>query len=247
MPTLLRILKRTGIEPRDDRNAAVHHGRRVRFDLEKAAKLYVDNEWNAERIGELLGVNASTILRRLRESGVMIRHHNDTKRGKPNHRRIDLDPQLVALEYAKQDADIKSLMAMFGVTKSIIRRAFDAAGVETKKRDRDGAKNPNWRPDLTAEERALRRDSAKQTKWRIQVYERDGYKCQRCGDAQGGNLNAHHVEAHCQNTKDRNDPDNGITLCVECHRGFHRAYGLRGFGRKQLAEWLENYRTKNAA
>lgn len=237
-PTLLSLLARAGIEPRDDRNGVIHLSRRVAFDLKKATNLYLDHEWNCDRIGGLLGVNGCTIRRRLRESGVKIRHQNDTKRGRPSGRRIELDQDLVAAEYAKEGATVRTLNAVFGVTDEIIRRTLASAGIEIKKRDRDGAKNPNWRPDLTADERAARRDSAKQAKWRVLVYERDGYACQRCGDDKGGNLNAHHIEAHCENFKDRNNLDNGVTLCIECHRQFHRVYGLRDFGRPELAEFL---------
>lgn len=241
MPTLLRMLIRANIEIRDNRNKCVHPSRRVSLDLEKATSLYVENEWNCYRIGDLLGVSGCTVRRRLRESGVRIRHHNETKRGKPNHRRIDLDPSVVAIEYAKADATVRSLETLFDVNGEIIRRALAVVGIETKKRDRDGAKNPNWRDDLTAEERANRRDSAKHAKWRVEVYERDGFKCQRCWDDRGKNLNAHHIEAHCQNRPDRHNPDNGITLCVSCHREFHRRYGLRDFGRIQLEEYLSGY------
>lgn len=242
MPTLLRMLVRFGIDARDDRLGAVHHSRRARFDLEEATRQYVREKANCYDIGDRMGVHACTVRRRLRESGIRIRHHNETKRGKPSHRRIDLDPSLVSAEYTKAGASIRSLNYMFGVSDDIIRRALKAAGVEVKKRDRTGAKNPNWRPHLTAEERALRRDSAKMAKWRMQVYERDGFKCQRCGDSRGGNLNAHHIEAHCENKAERDNPDNGITLCVGCHREFHSAYGTRGFGRVELGIFLSGHR-----
>lgn len=243
-PTLLRLLAEHGIEPRDDRGGAVHTSRRSSFDVAKAAKLYIDYEWNCYRIGNLLGVHGDTVRRRLRESGVKIRHHNDTKRGKSSHRLIVLDAAAVAKAYSELWY-VQAVAEKFDVTESVIRRTLKIAGVKVE-RDRCGHKNPNWRPDLTAEERAARRDSAQQTKWRIRVYERDGYTCQRCGDDRGGNLNAHHIEAHCENVRDRNNVDNGVTLCVECHRQFHREYGLRDFGRPELVAFLADFNRRAA-
>jgi len=59
------------------------------------------------------------------------------------------------------------------------------------------------------------------TLWRTAVYERDRYTCQRCG-AKGGQLNAHHIVPWCLSPAQRFDIDNGITLCVKCHRLEHR-------------------------
>ncbi len=54
-------------------------------------------------------------------------------------------------------------------------------------------------------------------KWRMAVYERDGFKCQCCSKV-GGELNAHHILSWHGYPEKRFDVDNGITLCVDCHR-----------------------------
>ncbi len=54
-------------------------------------------------------------------------------------------------------------------------------------------------------------------RWRIAVYERDGFKCQCC-DKVGGGLHAHHILSWHAYPDKRYDIDNGITLCVDCHR-----------------------------
>ncbi len=245
--TLFNNLKRYGIDARDDRAGSIHKGRRSKFNLSEAARLYINDLMNCNDIGARFGCSGDVIRRRLRESGVKIRHHNDTKRGRTSPHLIKLDAALVAKAYSDESATVKDVALKFGVNTSIIRRTLIEAGVEIKFKNRVGERNPRWRHDLTAEERATRRDMFKQAKWRTVVYERDGFECQRCGDDRGHNLNAHHIEAHCENKKDRFNPENGITLCVTCHRGFHRKYGLRGFGRKELAEHLVSYRKSVAA
>jgi predicted phage replisome organizer len=63
------------------------------------------------------------------------------------------------------------------------------------------------------------RNSDAYKQWRKDVYERDGYKCQKCGTMK--ELQAHHIE-HWKNNKDlRYDVNNGITLCRRCHLEAH--------------------------
>ncbi len=57
--------------------------------------------------------------------------------------------------------------------------------------------------------------------WRKAVYERDGYTCQLCG-SRGVKLNAHHKMQYAHFPELRYAIDNGITLCVPCHKAIHR-------------------------
>ncbi len=79
------------------------------------------------------------------------------------------------------------------------------------------------------------RKIAMYTEWRNAVYARDNYTCQLCGDATGGNLNAHHIDRfidiimrnHITNLQEAReckelwDISNGIALCDICHRKVH--------------------------
>jgi 5-methylcytosine-specific restriction endonuclease McrA len=58
-------------------------------------------------------------------------------------------------------------------------------------------------------------------RWRDAVYARDGYTCQDCGDAKGGNLQAHHVKSFADHPALRFDVSNGKTLCRDCHERLH--------------------------
>jgi hypothetical protein len=65
------------------------------------------------------------------------------------------------------------------------------------------------------------RRSVEYREWREQVFRRDGYTCQDCGDNKGGNLNAHHIRSFSEFSELRLDISNGITLCKDCHRKRH--------------------------
>lgn len=65
------------------------------------------------------------------------------------------------------------------------------------------------------------RTTKKYKDWRNDVFERDNYTCQKCGE-KGGELNAHHIKSWANYKEKRFDLDNGLTLCVECHKKVHR-------------------------
>jgi hypothetical protein len=92
-------------------------------------------------------------------------------------------------------------------------------------------------PNITDEERELKRNLRANTEWRTSVYERDNYTCKCCG-VRGRKLNAHHIFNFADNPNVRTDVDNGITLCVECHYDFHKQYGKRNTTDAQLRAFI---------
>ena len=59
--------------------------------------------------------------------------------------------------------------------------------------------------------------------WGLVVKRRDGLKCTWCDESDFEKLRAHHIihKIFCTK-KEALDPDNGITLCKECHKEQHR-------------------------
>ena len=57
--------------------------------------------------------------------------------------------------------------------------------------------------------------------WRYDVFLRDGFTCQKCGDDKGGNLEAHHIKSFSKYPKLRFIINNGITYCKDCHKLEH--------------------------
>lgn len=104
-----------------------------------------------------------------------------------------------------------------------------------------GKNNPMYNPNKTDEERIQNRNIDGYNEWVRQVYSRDSYTCQCCGDNKGGNLNAHHILNYMEHKTLRIDANNGITLCKSCHRDFHKKYGYKNNTREQLKEFLDKY------
>jgi len=108
-----------------------------------------------------------------------------------------------------------------------------------------GSKNPNWKGGITPVYDLIR-SSVKMHNWVLGVFKRDGFKCVRCGDSKGGNLNAHHKKLFSvllseailifktMNQYDAAmsysplwDLGNGETLCVDCHKIEHKKRGAK--------------------
>lgn len=103
-----------------------------------------------------------------------------------------------------------------------------------------GEKSHLYDPTIPQEEREKGRwlFSAELQKWRMDVYFRDDFTCQCCFDKNKKNLNAHHLNGYHWDVKNRFNPDNGITLCEECHSDFHKKYGRRNNTKEQFNKYM---------
>ena len=81
------------------------------------------------------------------------------------------------------------------------------------------------------------RDSKEFDLWRGAVFARDDWICQKCGQ-KGEQLHPHHIFNFATYLDLRFAINNGITLCQECHREFHKQYGQRNNTEEQINEFL---------
>lgn len=100
-----------------------------------------------------------------------------------------------------------------------------------------GENNGMYNANLTQEERERGRKYTEYYAWRTSVFERDSYTCQCCL-RKGGKLNAHHIHNYATHRELRTEVVNGITLCYECHTGFHIKYGRFNNNEEQLKEFI---------
>lgn len=70
---------------------------------------------------------------------------------------------------------------------------------------------------------AIRR-SANYLEWRKTIFERDNFTCLKCEDT-GGRLSPHHLFSFKEYPEKRLEVSNGATVCLDCHKKFHREFG----------------------
>ncbi len=89
-----------------------------------------------------------------------------------------------------------------------------------------GEKHYNWKGGITKQNRLLR-SRAEWKEWREKVFKRDNYMCQKCASKSGDDgyvrLEPHHIFRIHKLIKHNLlkhifNVDNGITLCVDCHK-----------------------------
>lgn len=100
-----------------------------------------------------------------------------------------------------------------------------------------GTNHRNWNLDLTNEERIINRDFLAYKVWRKSVYERDNYLCRICKNSNNNKLNAHHINNYADFPKLRTELSNGITLCINCHKSFHKLFGQKKNTTDQFMEF----------
>lgn len=114
----------------------------------------------------------------------------------------------------------------------------------TTKARMSGKNNHNYRHDLTKEERKdlenNRKLCPKHAKWRKKVFIRDNYTCKCCGQ-RGVELHAHHIYSYHLHKKLRYVTSNGVTLCKNCHKKFHKIYTNKNNTKKQFTEFIKNH------
>lgn len=98
----------------------------------------------------------------------------------------------------------------------------------------------NWKGGITPERNQMYYSKEYQT-WRSGVFERDGYKCVKCGNGKSGVFRAHHVYNFSEFEHLRTNIDNGITFCYKCHEAFHVTFGYTHNNLNQIIDFLLFY------
>ena len=98
-----------------------------------------------------------------------------------------------------------------------------------------GENGNNWKGGISSLI-LLVRSNYKNRQWRSDVYTRDNFICQECGDSKDGKLFAHHIQSlsfllqkyeittleGAMGCEELWNINNGISLCEECHRRIHK-------------------------
>lgn len=90
-----------------------------------------------------------------------------------------------------------------------------------------GPDNKLWKGNKTERRNAMERIEYKT--WRATVFKRDDHTCVICGK-QEIKVEAHHIKKWANDEKLRYDPENGVTLCKDCHKsitGIEESFEVR--------------------
>jgi hypothetical protein len=105
-------------------------------------------------------------------------------------------------------------------------------------RSRYGSSNPNYNPRLTDDDRWGARNIPGYDDWARAVKEINDFRCASCGLSPSGRLVSHHLYSYRAYGDSRLDIANGVCMCLDCHREFHKSYGFGGNTPEQFQEFL---------
>jgi hypothetical protein len=149
--------------------------------------------------------------------------------------RVENNDRGSAMFLCRCDCGAEKVVAGYKLRVTDPKLRTHSCGCYNKEVRPKGRDHYKWDDSLTDEDRAKKHRGDEE--FRVAVFERDGYVCQVCA-AMGGVLNAHHKDNWRDFPEERFDPDNGITLCEECHQKFHKDCGYKHNTAAQFVKWL---------
>lgn len=190
------------------------------FTKELANKWYVEERLSTPDIAVLLGLNKKSywaINKKLNKYNICIR---DKKERITTH----------VINKLKSRVYVPTQETKDKISKLFKGKKQSKEFIEIRANALRGPKNPLWKGNQPLVEKI--RKCYKYIDWRNQIYERDKFACQLCGDNKGGNLNADHIIPFSFILKKNSidsvekalkcfelwDVKNGRTLCYDCHR-----------------------------
>lgn len=136
---------------------------------------------------------------------------------------------LTPLFSAKDIRSVKQIVSCIGVcgheittTLQSLLKSKTKMCVSCAAHLRDGENNYNWKGGYK-NKRAAFRASYESKSFVKAVLKRDGYSCVICGKRR--DVEVHHKDGYSWCLDRRADVTNGVTLCFECHKKFHRIFG----------------------
>lgn len=139
-------------------------------------------------------------------------------------------------EYCEEHFEVTKSVYKKNKTRFCSSKCFGLYAKKTECRKRD--KNPRWKGGKKTEDIVLR-NCDKYKQWRMDVFGRDRFACQKCGQI-SKDLHAHHIYSFTKmlnelreefpvlnlidvaNSTDKLwDVNNGITMCKKCHIAHH--------------------------
>lgn len=103
-----------------------------------------------------------------------------------------------------------------------------------------GNLSPTWKGGIS--HHRIERATFEYRDWRKDVFSRDNYTCQCCGDKSSKGhpveLHSHHILNWKDYPEKRYDKNNGVTLCDKCHYLFHSIYGKSNNTKEQLSDFI---------
>lgn len=195
---------------------------------------YLLEKLPTRKIGKMCNVSHLTISRHLKNFNIPIRSISEAHLGRKAWNKgltRETDIRVALSEETKRNIS-KAGKGRTAWNKGISPSEGTKHKISKSTRGKNGN---NWKGGITSLI-LLVRSNYKNRQWRSDVYTRDNFTCQMCGDYKNGELFVHHIESlssilqkheittldEALNCEELWNINNGITLCEECHIEIHK-------------------------
>lgn len=211
--TIGNWMRRHGISVRNVKDAQ----RAVTLDKKTLYDLYIEQEMSSVEIASLYdGLDSHRVLRLLKRNGIQIRPQWQACAGWNTGVPVSKERRRRQSEIMRERFANGATPHNLGVAMSDEQKKKISESLKGRFR---GKKHPRWIDDKKYRRwRELWYNRFEYKEWRSFVFARDNYTCQMCGKPSNGDIEAHHIKPADKYPKLIVDKDNGITLCVDCHR-----------------------------
>ena len=171
---------------------------------ELITRLYIEERKSCLQIGKIINKSAKQVSRYLKRFEIEVRPFSSFNFQKGSKPRLGV---ILSEE-----------------TKDKIRQSHIGKRIPVDVRVRMGSKgnkNAGWIDGRTPRNRKIRH-SVEYKLFVEAVFRRDKWTCQKCSKV-GGDIHAHHVKPFAKYPELRTSIENGLTLCVKCHKDIHKS------------------------
>lgn len=105
----------------------------------------------------------------------------------------------------------------------------------------EGKNHPGWNFNKSMDERIRGRWVENYSSWINKILKRDNFTCQSCGVKVQRN-SPHHLEGWHWCKELRTEVSNGVTLCKDCHKTFHKQFGTHWNTSEQFYKFLRSFK-----
>lgn len=203
-------------------------------------ELYIENKMTTRQISKYIGLSYNKVSEWLKKYDIEIRYGSEAIKTQwiNNNERRKMTSEMAKKNLNTKESREKCKKAM-QTEEYKLKQSISKMGEKNGMWRVCGDKHHNWDINRTHEKRCIERKTTKDHIWRSTIFKRDNRICCKCNKDKVSRMVVHHINSYDIYESQRYDINNGIVMCEECHKDFHKKYGYGRNTKEQFEEYLK--------
>lgn len=192
------------------------------------------------KISQMLGISNRTPPKLLKYYGIKKNTQSESVANQwiNNEQRRKEQSELAKVKLTSKESRAK-LSEIMQTEEYRKKQSISKLGERNGMYNKVGSLNPSFKGEMSSEERIKDRKYFLYKRWKKEVLEKANHTCQCCGKSDV-KLNTHHLNSYTDFPTQRTDINNGVCLCEDCHKLFHKLYGGKHNTKEQFEDFMNN-------